>query len=699
MKDASCNRELDKQGQRDRKRWAEFRDIGARWPPANSWHTRRRNRYRDDLRGFLECYFPAAFNLAWSADHLRVIARLERCIKLGGQFALAMPRGSGKTALCVRASLWGLLYGWRRFVVLVGATERLAAELLKTIKTELQFNDLLGQDFAHVCFPLRELGGSARRAPGQLLDDQPTSITWTADALGFPIVSRKRLGSACDVSGSLIAVAGLTGSVRGLSHTLPSGQTIRPDLVIADDPQTRESAASPAQTAERLALVQGDLLGLAGPGLKISCLITLTVIRQGDLADQLLDRKLHPEWQGERTKAVQSWPANQELWDRYLALRAEGLRQDKGTGEASDHYRANREAMDAGAVVSWEARHTPDQLSALQAAYDARQDLGEEAYAAEYQNEPLLPAEDDLSQLSVDLILSRCNGLAAGVLPVRTEHLTAFVDVHDALLFWCVTAWSKDFTGWVLAYGAWPRQHSSAISLRKADPSLTDAAPGAGREGAIRAGLVALANELLGREWRREDGLSMRIGRCLVDSGYVAGVVYDFCRHSPHAATLLPSRGLGLGPTQKPIREWIEKQGERLGDEWVLTRGSDRAGRAVRFDAHHWKSFVASRLLTSLGDPGSLSLWGHVPGEHRLFAEHLCSEKPELLSGAGRTVAVWGLRPGQSDNHWLDCLVGCAVAASVLGARLPGATAETRTRKVINFRRAWEAAQQRRNGT
>jgi hypothetical protein len=32
----------------------------------------------------------------------------------------------------------------------------------------------------------------------------------------------------------------------------------------------------------------------------------------------------------------------------------------------------------------------------------------------------------------------------------------------------------------------------------------------------------------------------------------------------------------------------------------------------------------------------------------------------------------WKLRPEASENHWLDCLVGCAVAASMQGAVLPG---------------------------
>jgi len=40
--------------------------------------------------------------------------------------------------------------------------------------------------------------------------------------------------------------------------------------------------------------------------------------------------------------------------------------------------------------------------------------------------------------------------------------------------------------------------------------------------------------------------------------------------------------------------------------------------------------------------------------------------------GRGRTVDEWKVRMSAVDNHWLDCLVGCAVAASIQGATLPG---------------------------
>ena len=36
----------------------------------------------------------------------------------------------------------------------------------------------------------------------------------------------------------------------------------------------------------------------------------------------------------------------------------------------------------------------------------------------------------------------------------------------------------------------------------------------------------------------------------------------------------------------------------------------------------------------------------------------------------GRRVDVWQLRPQRPDNHWWDCIVGTAVAASVDGVTL-----------------------------
>jgi hypothetical protein len=102
-----------------------------------------------------------------------------------------------------------------------------------------------------------------------------------------------------------------------------------------------------------------------------------------------------------------------------------------------------------------------------------------------------------------------------------------------------------------------------------------------------------------------------------------------------------------------------------------------RAVRHVSFDTNFWKSFVFARLAVAMADKGSLALFGQKPEVHRLFAEHLTAEYRVRTEGRGRTVDEWKPRPGQPDNHWLDGIVGCAVAASIVGVRLLGGDSET----------------------
>ncbi len=155
------------------------RDIAEEYPlPGN---LERRAACERDFRRFCETYFPAAFSLPWSDDHLRVISRIQSAVLDGGLFALAMPRGSGKTTLCERAALWALLYGHRRFVVLVGATEAAAEVMLEHLKVELAFNDLLATDFRQVCYPIRRLENNAdclEREADYPSDDADSCLRW-----------------------------------------------------------------------------------------------------------------------------------------------------------------------------------------------------------------------------------------------------------------------------------------------------------------------------------------------------------------------------------------------------------------------------------------------------------------------------------------------------------------------------------------
>jgi hypothetical protein len=82
-----------------------------------------------------------------------------------------------------------------------------------------------------------------------------------------------------------------------------------------------------------------------------------------------------------------------------------------------------------------------------------------------------------------------------------------------------------------------------------------------------------------------------------------------------------------------------------------------------------------------MGDRSCLTLFGDHPDLHRLLAEHLTSEYRVRTEGRGRSVDEWKMRPERGDNHWFDCLVGCAVGASMQGAVLAGTQSQTASRR------------------
>jgi len=662
------------------------RDIGELPAVVDS---ERKEQASTDFRFFCESYFPLTFHLKWSPDHLKVIAKIEQAVLHGGLFAMAMPRGSGKTTICECACIWAVLNGHREFVCLIGSDEGHAMDMLDSIKMELDGNDLLLADFPEVVYPIHCLDGIANRCSGQLYNGERTHIGWTAREIVLPTMP----GSIAN--GAIIKVAGITGRIRGMKYKRADGRTVRPSLVVLDDPQTDESARSLTQCATRESTLAGAVLGLGGPGKKISGIMPCTVIRPSDMADSILDRDKHPEWNGERTRMVYSFPTDEKLWARYAELRAEGLRNGDGGKQATEFYGQHREEMDAGASIAWPERFNHDELSAIQHAMNLKlQD--EAAFFAEYQNEPLPEETVDEDLLKADQVAAKINRMVRGAIPLTCNHLTMFIDVQQKLLYYVVAAWEDDFTGYVIDYGSYPGQKRPYFTLRDARHTLAVAAPGTGLEGSIYAGLDKLTDKYLVREWKRDDGAVLRIERCLIDAnwGNSTDVVYQFCRQSKHAAVLIPSHGRFVGASSIPFSDYKRKQGDRVGLNWRFpnVRGK-RAVRHVIFDTNWWKSFVHARLAVAMGDRGCLSLFGKEAEQHRLFAEHITAEYYVKTEGRGRTVDEWKIRPEQPDNHWLDCLVGCAVAASMQGAVLFGTEAVAPPRKQrISF-----AELQRRN--
>lgn len=680
------------QGYRDAEDSLSARDI---WPCPEIKDRRRRRKAFGSLRYFLETYFPSTFYLGWSPDHLRVISRLEEVISDGGQYALAMPRGTGKTAITERASMWAVLTGRRRFCVPVAASASLAEQMLGRVKAELEFNERLLEDFPRAIYPIRRLEGQSKRCVGQLYEGARTAITWQKNRVVFPtmpaVEDDRGDGGENEACGSVIHVAGLEGAIRGLSHVDSAGNLIRPDLLLVDDPQDRESAKSMIQTRSRMEILNGDLMGLAGPDSRIAALMTCTVICKKDLADQCLDNAAQPSWQGERYRLVNRWSDRPDLWEEYETLRAEGFLPggDRGV-KATNFYRRNRKAMDSGCDVPWGGRKGPGELSAIQAAYNLRIDRGEDEFNSEYQNDPK-DLSKSLDSLDPVLIAARLNGFDRGIAPPEVEKITAFIDVGQSLLWYAVVGWTEDFGGEILDYGAFPDQRVRMFLSRQADPSLEDRYPHReSAEAIVHSGLTDLVGRIMDREWERSDGGRIPVSRALIDSGWFTDLVRLFIRGSKHRDRLSPSKGIGIGPGRTAIADYRKRPGEKIGDGWILgVAGPDRL-RLLRFDANHWKTRIASMLVRPSGQKGGISLFGSRPVEHELLALHLSSEYPELQESMGNSVNVWKRFPDR-ENHLLDCVVGAAVAASVEGL---GPLAGFRPQRAVSQKKeggAWAA--------
>lgn len=672
-------------------------DIGP-IPAVKNWE--RRLACLASLELFLKTYLAKQFYLRFCDDHRKVIRKAQQAVHIGGLFAEAMPRGQGKTEIAKATALYAILYGLRRFVLLIGATADAAhLELLDGIRYYLESNldfPLLLEDFPEAVFPVLALEGETRRQGGQRCGEMRTGIYWGGDYIDMPAVppgnwiDGKTIGPAPS-AGALIRVTGITGRIRGFNV-----RGMRPDLVIPDDPQTDESAISQAGNEKIERVLGRAVIGLAGPDKKIAGIMPCTIIQPGDAMDRILNHELHPEWDSERTKMVYAFPCKiidedgkkidlaKNLWEQYREL-LNGYNPNLGEGdklraaeEATELYYVNHEVMGHGAVVAWPERYKPGELDGLQCAMNLK--LSDpRAFAAEYQNDPMPIDQGEMAELTALEIAATINRVPRLLVPIDYTKITAFIDVQQTLLYYAVCAWTNQFTGAIIDYGTYPDQRRGYFS--KADATWTfSRLPGleqAGVEAQVYGGLDQLTAIILGRTWEGQTGAVHKIDRCFVDSGYQTQTVYSFCRQSAFAATLMASKGSGIGPAGKSITDHTRARGEDMGLEWYSLRSKDSRGlRLIHYDTNYWKTFVMARLAVPMGAAGTLSLFGEDPLTHRLFSEHLTSEFRIRTTSidkkrSGRIVDVWQGKPTRPDNDFFDCLVGAYVAAQYEGILLP----------------------------
>jgi len=649
----ASNREYQREIMRARR--AESRDVKI---DRSKQSMIRRNRCKNNPERFCRIYFKEIFYNDFTDDQRQMIRAIEDRIRYGGYQAIAAERGGGKSSITkIVAGIWAVVYGFVDWIMLINASAAHAEDTLRDIKDFYQFNDLLRDDFPEVCDPIRALDGAAQRANFQTCNGKRTRLKWGASEIVLPRVEK----SAC--SGSIITAIGIDGSIRGKVKGAK-----RPRLVILDDIETNETAASLTMTDRRRDAIGKDITGLAGPGRQMAIVLLCTVINRKCLAWEFTDPKKQPAWNGIRQRWIRSWPKNVELWDQYIDKRQAGQQGgDPFAREAMAFYQANRQAMDDGVNVSNPARYdskilkdgSPLEISSIQAAYNIIADKKINYFSCEYQNDP--PEDLNLSATAVNelTIKNKANGLEKGLVPSWAEYLTAGIDVGGRTLHWVIMAWRAGMIGHIVDYGI-TEVHSPLTG------KLTSEENKEALEAAVNNALLEFRDaESVGFTQESKDTPKI-LDLCLVDSGWLEDPVFDFCRITNKKYR--PCKG--FGSSHKVAYRPPKSQGkDRLVGFNFYAYWQDKVQLLLyHVNSDFWKLAVQNAFIVDIDKPGSMTLWGQ-PSNHTQFSKHLTAEvwTREFLPGKG-IKEYFNVERHQ--NHWLDAAHYATAAASVLGLRV-----------------------------
>jgi hypothetical protein len=410
---------------------------------------------------FLRQYFGGIFYQPFTDTRKEMVNAIEHAAMYGGDQAIAAPRGDGKTRTALFLALKLQLSGAVKFPVIVSKSATRAARELRNLKDAILTSEKLIKDFPEVFEPIVELNGWASRSRQQTAFGQPTRLQWGGSDIVLPTIKTQLLRSNSWTSkvessarGQIFSSLGIE-SVRG--HSIDNQ---RPDLIILDDIDDRESARSALQTETNENTIEQDIGGLGGPDRTVARVMLCTKINDTCIAAIFTDRKKKPSWRGRVYKLLDKNPDRMDLWAEYIELRQGRGDDDPDARKAHEFYLENREAMDEGSLVTNPYRFDakpledgePGQVSALQACFDLIADRGWEHFATEYQNDP--PESEKLvtSGLTKELIMSRLSGLDRCQLPPNSK-IIAGIDIGKMNCHWVAGAFRRGGAGSILTYG------------------------------------------------------------------------------------------------------------------------------------------------------------------------------------------------------------------------------------------------------
>lgn len=281
----------------------------------------RVKRASSDMEYFGRTYFPHYIESASSALHKYICTRYPAMIFQametgeGDREADAAPRGNAKsTWASLILPIWCAAYKYRFFPLIVSETAAQAEDFISFIKTELETNERLKQDFP------------------DLVGMGPI---WRANT----VITR---------NGVKIKGVGAGMKLRGMRHG-----SKRPDLVINDNLENDEAVESPDQRKKLEKWFFKALMKIGQPDTVY--IVVGTILHYDSLLANLLDK---PGWKGRKFKAILKF-SQSRLWEKWEEIFAD-ITQGKEEAEAAADafFNEHREEMLNGTEVLWPERES-----------------------------------------------------------------------------------------------------------------------------------------------------------------------------------------------------------------------------------------------------------------------------------------------------------------------------------------------------
>ena len=645
MADRHKNRTLESEALRIRKSRDDSFSIDAEIAEARGridW--KRRKRAEKSLAAWMTTYGIGVFvdDPPPKPHGVKILAEMEEAVRSSRPYQVLVARGGGKTSYTEAAVAYLIATGRKRFCLISSINAKQAQQILREI-TAVFTEEPFATDYPDIAVPLLLLDGHGRRS--QRYGGRDTKVRLVTDETALPVIVEKD-GTESAASGACIRAKALK-SVRGTKNG-----TQRPDLVVLDDLQTREVAESEERVADVLKLIRGDVMGLAGRG-KASVISTATTIAPDDVTVLLA---ADPAWKTTRNPALVRWPDEwgkdgHGLWGEYFALFDEENANDlphSRRGGSLALYRRERKAMDAGAdILNWGFfDREGGQISGLQRLMDAYHQMGNDAFMAEYQMEPV--RNSFAVEVTARLIMSRVRpGVRACQVPEGTVMTVAATDLNPSYgLTTAVVAFDVSLTGLVTAY----KVFRTRIDGRQNDVAFNAELARALHAHAKEVAAIGIALDRWGIDAGGRQFKAVTAFAPLVRGLYGIDAVAMLGRAGQNWNPFVRSR------TRNALNGTVPCRDER-GRRWLA------------FNADLFKERAQLAWNTELGGDGGLSLYDG-GANHAAFAAQIANERlvskvklrKQRGDGEEQYAYTWKTK---NPHDYGDCLAMCyALAAS-----------------------------------